>query len=116
MMYAAPSDDGALAASIGWINDLLLGSVAIGLCVLAVAIVGLMMFGGRLPVRQGMRVVLGCFVLLGAPVIAAGFIGVWQDTHTPAPEPPSLVEYAEPRAEPPPASYDPYGGASLRRD
>lgn len=111
-----PRSDGAVVASVDWINGLLLGSLAVGLCVIAVAVVGLMMFGGRLPARQGLRVILGCFILLGAPVIAAGFMGVWQEAYAPATEPISLVEYAEPRQELPPAFYDPYAGASLRRD
>lgn len=113
--YVPPSGS-AMGSSIEWINGLLLGSLAVGLCVIAVAAVGLMMFGGRLPVRQGLRVIFGCFVLLGAPVIAAGFMEVWQGGDIPAHQPRSLVEYAGPREEPPPANYDPYAGASLRRD
>lgn len=53
---------------------MLLGEVAVALCVIAVVLMGLMMLGGRLPVRDGLRAVLGCAVLLGAPVIAAGFV------------------------------------------
>lgn len=113
--YIPPSGS-VVGSSIEWINGLLLGSLAFGFCAIAVAVVGLMMFGGRLPVRQGLRVILGCFILLGAPVIAAGFMGVWQEGQTPAPESLSLVEYAGPRVDPPPTNYDPYAGASLRRD
>lgn len=118
MTYAVPPQDGALAASVYWINDLLLGSLAAGLCVIAVAVVGMMMLGGRLPLHTGIRVALGTFVLLGAPVIATGLAGAWHGSAAP-PElasSPSVVEFAEPRPEPPPSSYDPYAGASLRRD
>lgn len=111
-----PPTGNSVSSSIEWINDLLLGSLAFGLCVIAVAVVGLLMFSGRLPVRQGLRVILGCFILLGAPIIAAGFLGVWQGVDAPTYEPPSLVEHAGQREEPPPADYDPYAGASLRRD
>ena len=38
--------------------------------VIAVAFLGLMMIAGRLPFRRGISVVLGCFLLLGAPVVA----------------------------------------------
>lgn len=100
--------------AVGWINDLLLGSLAVGLCSIAVALVGLMMLGGQLPVRQGMRVILGCFILLGAPVIAAGLTGIWQQDAPAVPEP--LPIDTQPREELPPADYDPYAGASLRRD
>ncbi|MEE4537324.1 MAG: TrbC/VirB2 family protein [Erythrobacter sp.] len=61
-------------SSAWWLTDTLLGDLAIGLCVIAVAVVGLLMMGGRLPLRLGAKVALGCFVLLGAPVIASGFL------------------------------------------
>lgn len=104
----------AFADAIGWINGVLLGSLAVGLCVLAVALVGLFMFTGQLPVRRGMRVILGCFILLGAPVIAAGLAGAWQQAAPDSPPPLAIEE--QPRADLPPADYDPYAGASLRRD
>lgn len=105
-------------SSVDWISDMLLGSVAIGICVLAVAAIGLMMLTGRLPVRKGMRVVLGCFVLLGAPVIAAAFSTGWSSLPEPAPVviTPERIERPDPRADLPPAQYDPYAGASLRSD
>ena len=104
----------ALADAIGWINGVLLGNLAVSLCVLAVALIGLLMLSGRVPVRQGMRVVLGCFILLGAPVIAAGLSGVWQRASPATPEPVAVTQ--QPRSDLPPADYDPYAGASLRRD
>lgn len=104
----------AIAEAVGWINGVLLGSLAVGLCVLAVALVGLLMLSGRLPVRQGLRVILGCFILLGAPVIAAGIAGAWQQGSPTPPAPLAISE--QPRADLPPANYDPYAGASLRRD
>lgn len=106
--------ESTLAGSIEWINGLLLGSLAAGLCVLAVAFVGLLMLGGRLPVRQGLRVILGCFILLGAPIIAAEISGAWQQASPPPPDPVAVTE--EPRADLPPADYNPYTRASLRRD
>ena len=113
--YTAYSES-ALVSSIDWLNSLVLGSLAIGLCVIAVAIMGLMMFSGRLPLRQGLRVILGCFILLGAPVIAAGFMGIWQGAAESPSAQPMLVENIEQREPPPPANHDPYAGASLRRD
>lgn len=104
-------------SSVDWISGTLLGSVAIGICVLAVAMIGLMMLTGRLPVRYGLRVVLGCFVLLGAPVIAGAFSTGWSSLAEPAPViiTPEQIE-PDPRADLPPAQYDPYAGASLRSD
>ena len=106
-----------LGSAIEWITSTMLGSIALGLCTIAVAVVGLMMLEGRVPIRQGARVIVGCFVIFGAPVIAAGLMGAWQ-SETVAQPPPITVEPdpASAREEPPPANYDPYAGASLRRD
>lgn len=68
----------SILAALAWLQGTLLGSIAIGLCVIAVAWVGFLMLQGRLPVREGARVIVGCFILLGAPVIASGFLGFWQ--------------------------------------
>lgn len=117
-----PQSDSALVASVDWLNELVLGSLAVGLCVIAVAVVGLMMFGGRLPVRAGLRVILGCFILLGAPVIAAGLMGVWGTSLPLSPAPsdqitePQRTEELPPRQDLPPSAFDPYAGASIRRD
>lgn len=114
-MFDAPADppiDGAL----GWIESTLLGQAAVSVCVIAVAIVGLTMLTGRLPLRQGLRVVLGCFVLLSAGVIVQGISGVWTGGSAPPPlvaSDPQLLYQREPL---PPATFDPYAGASLRRE
>lgn len=63
-----------MVGSAHWIERVMLGEIALGVCVIAVALVGALMLTGRLPLREGGRVILGCFVLLGAPVIAAGFV------------------------------------------
>ena len=105
----------SLGAAIGWINDLLLGSLATGLCILAIASLGFLMLGGRMPIRDGMRVILGCFILLGAPIIASGIIANWEGA-PPAPAPGAVEAQQQTRDELPPANFDPYAGASLRRD
>jgi type IV secretory pathway VirB2 component (pilin) len=106
-----------LSAASGWITGTVLGSLAISLCVIAVAFVGLMLMSGRLPIRDAVRVVIGCFVLLGAPVIAVGLRGVADEAAvTTVPQSkPSLImpPEAAPRA---PSTYDPYAGASLRTE
>ena len=98
-------------AAVDWISAVLLGELALGLCVLAVALVGLLMMSGRLPIKTGLRVAIGCFVVLGAPSIAAGFLGAVGDSPSP-----SMLAEPEPARLPPPANYDPYAGASLRDD
>lgn len=121
-MFTAPSAFDApatrpLAASLDWITATLQGDLAIGICVIAVAIVGMVMLTGRMPIRQGAHVILGCFILLGAPVVASGFSGIWQDSSGPGPalaasEPTVIYE----RDDLPPATYNPYARASFRRD
>ena len=106
-----------LESSAWWLTDTLLGDLAIALCVIAVAIIGLLMMSGRLPIRQGAKVVLGCFVLLGAPVIASGFLQLGDEARVydgaaASPQTQSLP----PREELPPSTYDPYAGASMRDD
>lgn len=111
-----PSGSSPLQSAAGWMTELMQGPLVVTLCVIAVALVGFAALNGRLPVRMGARAVLGCFVVLGAPVIASMLM--WQGE-----EPSSQVVYqangvaSEPaRPELPPANYDPYSGASLRRE
>lgn len=59
-----------VAASLGWIEGVLFGPVAVIFCVIAVAFVGAAMMTGRLAVRRGALVIVGCFILFGAPIIA----------------------------------------------
>jgi type IV secretory pathway VirB2 component (pilin) len=110
-------DGSATTGAVRWIEGLLLGEVALALCVIAVALIGVMMLRGRLPVRDGLRVALGCAVLLGAPVIASGFMaGSSEFRAAPVQPPPLPAQAASPRDPLPPADHDPYAGASLRRE
>ncbi|TMM46660.1 TrbC/VirB2 family protein [Qipengyuania marisflavi] len=108
--------NGPLEGAAGWLTGTMLGSLAIGLCVIAVATVGLLMLEGRLPLRRGARVILGCFILLGAPIIAASFTGAFRSEPLPPGPAYSALPAADPRGNLPAADYDPYAGASLRRD
>ena len=106
----------SIEAATNWLVTLMTGSVAVGLAVLAVATIGLLMLVGRLPVRDGLRVVLGCFVLLGAPTIAMAFIiaGQASEAHVRIDQAPRTVDNS--RKTLPPSAFDPYAGASLRQD
>ena len=101
-------------AAAGWLTGARLGSVAVSLCVIAIALVGLRMMTGHLTVRDGARVVIACFVLLGASAIATGLRGAADQLSPGDAEP--LQSPASPEPSPlPPANYDPYAGPSLRR-
>lgn len=101
--------------SARWIERVLLGEIALGVCVIAVAIIGALMLAGRLPLLDGARIVIGCFVLLGAPVIAAAFVDDRGELNVAStPPPPITVPIESTRPDLPPANFDPYAGASLR--
>ena len=104
-----------IEGSTSWVSAVMFGELAIGLCVIAVALLGMLMLSGRMHLRRGIRVVLGCFIVLGAPVMALGLQQIV------APEDNVLIvdvvasEPAPVRPDLAPAP-DPYAGASLRRD
>lgn len=105
-----------LPAATGWVTGTLFGDVAVGLCVLAVAFVGFLLMTGRVAIREGLRVAIGCFVLLGAPLIASGLRGAADEVATIGDSQPLTIVATPLPASHPPANYDPYAGASLRRD
>lgn len=107
---------GVFESAVGWIEQVLLGELAVGLCVIAIALLGIMMLAGRLPLRNGARIILGCFTLLGAPVIAADLAQAWRDDEPTSSEPIIVQSDLGAREELPPADYNPYARATMRRD
>lgn len=101
-----------------WIMGILSSPLATSLCVIAVAMLGMMMLRGRIPIRQGMQVVLGCFLLLGASTVAAGLQQFGEGARGEQAGETIIVPADDlvSRRPLPPARYDPYAGASLRRD
>jgi len=114
----SPAGSSVLVAAISWLQDLLLGTVATSIAVIAIAAIGFGMLTGRVNIRHGATVVLGCFILFGASTIVNGLryaaSGVGGDTAPP-------VVVVAPPPPPPPhvqpsgmlAPYDPYAGASV---
>lgn len=70
--FAGANSDNVFLAAVQWLQDLLLGPLATSLAVIAVAALGLMMLSGRINIRRGGGVILGCFILFGAANIAQG--------------------------------------------
>lgn len=113
----SPAGSSALVAAISWLQDVLLGTVATSIAVIAIAAIGFGMLTGRVNIRHGATVILGCFILFGASTIVSGLryaaSGAGGYASPPvvvaAPPPPP------PRAQPTgaPAPYDPYAGASV---
>lgn len=111
---ADPPAGSPIADGVIWVQGVALGSTATVIAVLAVAAIGLLMLAGRLELRRGIIVVLGCFILFGAGGIATALTGMSGANVPPqapaAPDPGQLS--SQPRL-PPPAAYDPYAGASV---
>ena len=113
---ADPSGSNAIVSAVQWLEGTVLGTVATIVAVLAVAWLGFMMLSGRTPVRRGLTVVAGCFILFGASTIAAGLrlavdgrdsAVAARDFAPPPPAPPAAPpDY-------PPANRDPYAGAAV---
>lgn len=116
-LFDAPPEP-VLAGGSGWITGLVGGSLAVSLCVIAAALLGMLMLTGRLHVRRGLQVVLGCFVLLGSSALAGGLTdlagnGTEAGPHVivlPSPAATLLLAPMGDRNNP----FDPYSGASLR--
>lgn len=113
-------DGGVFLSAAHWIEAVLLGPVATSIAVIAVASIGLLMLSGRVGMRRGATVIVGCFILFGAASIAHGLRGAASTVAGPtaslpvpaSSEPP--VALLPPPPEPAPAT-DPYAGASIRR-
>jgi type IV secretion system protein VirB2 len=71
-------------AAVDWLMGTLFGTVAVTLCVLAVAFVGLVLMSGRMAIRDALRVAIACFVLLGASAIAGGLRTMANEAVAPA--------------------------------
>jgi len=75
--------DSVIVAAIRWIEQILSGSAASILATIAIASIGLLMLAGRIDWRRGVAIVLGCFVIFGAPSIAQGMLAAVRGEATP---------------------------------
>lgn len=108
--------DAAVPTAVDWAVGTLLGSVATGVAVLAVAFLGFGMLAGRLDWRTGLRVILGIFILFGAPMIARELAGLGRGGEVAAPD--QIAADAIPAQPDVPtnvANPDPYAGAAIAR-
>ena len=114
---ADPPGSSVIVAAVEWLQATLLGTVATVIATIAIATIGLMALAGRISIRHGATVIVGCFILFGAATIAAGIrstaeAAAW--AHVPVDPPPiAPPPYAPPIAQVVPANRDPYAGASL---
>ncbi len=119
MRVVPANGDSTLLAAARWLEGLVHGPMAYSLAVIAVAGVGFMMLSGRLAVRRGLLIALGCFVLFGAPTIAKGLIASARSVAGANEPSGQIIETVSPSRSPPvPAQVqtdDPYAGASVTR-
>ena len=64
-----------ITSALLWMQGILLGPIATALAVMAVAGVGFMMLTGRMNWRYGMTVIIGVFIIFGAPRLVATIAG-----------------------------------------
>lgn len=106
--------DLSLPSAMGWLDAILLGSLATTLCVIGVALLGFTMLTGRLFLPKAGRIVIGVCVLLGAPLIAGAFVSGGGQQSVPVNA--NLEASPLPSRDLQPREADPNAGASLRRD
>ena len=119
MGYEALQQTGAIGTAVAWVQSALLGTIATSVAVIAVAAIGFSMLTGRVDVRRAAEVVIGCFIIFGASAIATGISSavsgssdqVAQSVRPAAPM--YLPGPQTPYPAVPPATYDPYAGASV---
>lgn len=64
-----------ITSALLWMQGILLGPIATALAVMAVAGVGFMMLTGRMNWRYGATVIIGVFIIFGAPRLVATISG-----------------------------------------
>jgi type IV secretory pathway VirB2 component (pilin) len=103
-----------LVPATNWVMDLIFGPLATTICIIAIAWVGFAMLSGRIVIRRGVGVILGCFLLLGAKGIAEGLRGsaTGPDIASQVTAPPPPV-YAKAAPTNNANAYDPYAGAAV---
>ena len=108
---AAPADT---FAALQWIEQLVVGPLGTSIAVIAVAWFGFALLAGRFSLRRGALLVLGCFVLFGAPNLARALIGLAHaGSSGTAALPPQQIIIPPPPAPAVPTPFDPYAGASV---
>jgi type IV secretion system protein VirB2 len=106
-----------LLAAVIWLRDVVLGPIATAVAIVAVAGVGYLALSGKIDLRRGASVIVGCFIIFGAPMIARGIQAAAGSSAAGFSVPasvapvPEAAPVATPTAAPP--QYDPYAGPSI---
>lgn len=76
MAQNAGQSNDPITSALVWMQSILLGPIATTLAVMAVAGVGFMMLTGRMNWRYGATVIIGVFIIFGAPRLVATIQGI----------------------------------------
>lgn len=105
-----------------WVFSLLMGPLATSIAVIAVASTGFLMLSGRINVRRGATVVVGCFILFGVASSASGLRGLASSVALEKPRSRQVIVGPLPSVKTVSASSnstvwsnDPYAEAEVRR-
>ena len=109
-----PPGSSVLVAAVGWIQSLVLGSLAVSVAVIAIAAVGFLMLTGRVSYRRGLGAVIGCFIVFAAAGVGAA---LRTSLATGSASDPKVLPSSGPSAgsqapSTPPALYDPNAGVT----
>ncbi len=110
-----PPATSAIGSATSWVSDLLFGPLATIIAVIAIAWVGFAMLSGRVDIRRGLSVVLGCFFLFGAQGIVEGLranLGSESVQPTVGASPPPSFSKAS-KIDGTANAFDPYAGAAV---
>ena len=105
----------AISDAVAWVQGTLLGTVATTVAIIAISVVGFRMLTGHIDIKRGTTAICGCFILFGAPAIAAGLQNVGSNAAKIDYPTIQTAEAPRPATIPPPVApaADPYAGATL---
>ena len=111
-----PPQTSVILPAAQWVQGIFLGNIATAIAVLAVATIGFAMLTGRVDLRRGGTIILGCFIVFGASTIANGLRNATQSPnalYSEAVPPPRPIFTRPARTDAANPGYDPYAGASV---
>lgn len=110
-----PPEVSVILPAVQWVEAVFLGNLATAIAIIAIASIGFAMLTGRIDLRRGGNIILGCFILFGASTIVNGLRAAAQYPYTQYSEvaPPPPPAFVRPTRTDPANSYDPYAGASV---
>lgn len=113
-LVSGSSEPAALLAAVTWFQAVLLGAPATAIAIVAVAALGIAIMAGRIDLRRGATTTIGCFILFGAPAIAAGIMESLsaETVAIPVAQTKSVTLPSSPYVSNNPA-FDPYAGAAM---